>query len=547
MLAAALVAALKALEVVVPPLRPLPAILPIDPDASQRLTALTVCIALLALGIGLARRKRAAWWLAISVLLPALVVQLSMLRHPISASLAGLSLLVLFLDRRRYRVSSGRASRRITTILSATGVAIAGAALALAAATGIGIVRPDSELGSLVNATVRWMALGDPTVALLGQGALLAIIVLIARVVVAAGFWRLLTPAESPDLDPGLQLHATAVAERFGHGALRPFQLGNDKSYFTLPDAESAIAFARDGRVAVALGDPIGPPEAGRRVAEAFLRECARRDWVPCVYQASSAGLPLLTDLGLRPYLIGKEATIDLTSFDLTGGKRANLRHTVTRAQRGGVAARWYPDGVGGEPASLIEQLRELDRAWRGNRPEMGFTISRFDPIDLVRYPVSVAYDDQGNPLAFATFRATGEGGCVLDLIRRQPGGVPGAMELCLASAATELRAAGFTTLSLGLAPLAGLESGRGVVERLLALGARAIRPAYDVRGLAFFKGKFAPTWEARYLVVGKRASLPRVLMALLRLHLGGAKGLLKAAGAEIAPHRRTVAAHAGD
>jgi lysylphosphatidylglycerol synthetase-like protein (DUF2156 family) len=91
------------------------------------------------------------------------------------------------------------------------------------------------------------------------------------------------------------------------------------------------------------------------------------------------------------------------------------------------------------------------------------------------------------------------------------------------------------------------VDEGRGLVARLLALGARVVRPAYDVRGLAFFKSKFAPTWEPRYLVVSRRTNLPRVLLALLRLHLGGSRGLLKAAGAEFAPHRRPASAHAGD
>ena len=66
-------------------------------------------------------------------------------------------------------------------------------------------------------------------------------------------------------------------------------------------------------------------------------------------------------------------------------------------------------------------------------------------------------------------------------------------------------------------------------MERGLALGARMIRSGYDVSGLAFFKAKFDPRWEPRYLAVARRRHLPGVLLALLRLHLGGSAGLLRA------------------
>jgi phosphatidylglycerol lysyltransferase len=126
--------------------------------------------------------------------------------------------------------------------------------------------------------------------------------------------------------------------------------------------------------------------------------------------------------------------------------------------------------------------------------------------------------------VAFAVLRPTGaDDGWMLDVMRRARGGVPGAVEACLVTAIQALGEMGVPKLSLGLAPLAGLDpASDAVAERLLARGARLIRPFYDHEGLAFFKNKFAPTWEPRYLMVCSWLDLPTAVVALLRLHLGG-------------------------
>lgn len=192
----------------------------------------------------------------------------------------------------------------------------------------------------------------------------------------------------------------------------------------------------------------------------------------------------------------------------------------------------WHPAGLADEQRPLDAELLEVDRAWRvDGRPELGFTVNGYRRADLTSSPVAVARDADGRMIAFTTFRPTGcDGGWVLDLMRRVPGGVPGAVEACIADAAMGLRESGAAWLSLGLAPLAGLDPRHGSpIERGLAVGARLIRGSYDVSGLAFFKAKFDPLWQPRYLAVASRTHLPAVLLALLRLHLGGSGGLLRA------------------
>lgn len=256
-----------------------------------------------------------------------------------------------------------------------------------------------------------------------------------------------------------------------------------------------------------------------------FVAACTRRGSIPGIYQATEDAVPHLRKRGFRCVPVGCEAVIDLATFDLAGSRRANLRHTVTRAARGGIRVEWLPAGLSGDaPVALMAGLDAVDRAWRASAgPELGFTISQFGPAALAA-PVAVALarSVDGRPVALATFRPTGaDRGYVLDLMRRLPGAVPGALEACLAPACVELRKAGVPRLSLGLAPLAGLDvNAASREERALAIAASRLQPLYDVANPAFFKDKFDPRWEPRVLAARGPIHLLAVTLGLLRLHL---------------------------
>ena len=51
-------------------------------------------------------------------------------------------------------------------------------------------------------------------------------------------------------------------------------------------------------------------------------------------------------------FKVGEEAIVDLTTFDTTGNRRANLRHTITRCRKDGVTFRWFAHGIPAYPYS---------------------------------------------------------------------------------------------------------------------------------------------------------------------------------------------------
>ena len=500
-------------------------LLPFDVPSADPLAAILSAVGLTALAIGLYRGKRLAWWLAILVFAAGVPVQMLALGHTAGGVVAAIALALLTLDNRYYGVRSART-------WSWTAWALLGVGAATATLETVLIVLHEAthnfpaELPDFAGAISSWLAFGDLREAPRGPHTELILALAIAsRVALIVALLAMLRPAGDDVPTPELRSRVLDLAKRYGRGALLPFQLTADKRWFCPVGRQGFVAYGRDGRTAVAVGDPVGPADERWATFAAFVDACRQHDWVPVVYQASSESLERLDALGFQASPIGREAVIDLAGFGLSGSRRANLRHTIARAKRGGLTVAWFPEGIGTESEGLGDRLVAIDARWRaGAGPaEMEFTISRFSALELQRIPVAVALDPGGDPTAFVSFRPTGsDGGFVLDLIRRLPDGVPGAVEFCLAEAAERFRDAGATTLSLGLAPLSGLDpSGERLEERALAAIARLVRPFYDVAGLAFFKDKFAPRWETRYVAVPSRAALLGLGVALTRLHLG--------------------------
>lgn len=505
-------------------------LLPIDPADADPIVAILSAIGLAAIAIGLMRGKSVAWWLTIATLCASLMGQAVALSHPLAVLVVGAVLAILLTDRRRYVVQTAVDRRRIATALVVVGALAVGLETSLIIATTGDWPRPLAALGDITAAIGGALGLSDAASARVlhqtSRDAILGLILLASRLPFVLAALGVLSRVPEPPADPTTRARARAIAERYGCGALLPFQLGQDKLVFSPEDADGLVVYGLAGRTAVVLGDLIGKPGTGPVVLDDFLAHCRKMDRVPVVYQASSAGRPTLAGAGFRVFKVGEEALVNLPTFDTSGSKRANLRHTITRCLKDGATFRWFAKGIPAEESQLIDEMEAIDAAWRKKAgPQMGFTISSFDRASLSWQPVSVVVNSTGKTVAYTTFRRTGvDGGWVLDLMRRSPDGPPGAVEASIAEAAAALRSAGAKTLSLGLAPLSGLDPSSAVPEeRLLAYGGRLVGRWYDVNGLHRFKNKFDPYWIPRYGATRRRRDLLGFVVGLLRVHMAGA------------------------
>ncbi|MDB5057313.1 MAG: hypothetical protein JWO59_785 [Chloroflexi bacterium] len=299
----------------------------------------------------------------------------------------------------------------------------------------------------------------------------------------------------------------------------------SDKSVFVSADGAGFVSYRRCGGVALAAGDPVCAPERRVAVAGEFAQFCRDRGMIPAFYQVLHTDVDTYQSSGFRAVKIGEEATIDVRRFTLAGKKIANVRHCVTHAEREGLAAEAYLDGV--HDPEIFEELETVSNAWLGSRAgrgEMGFSMGGFGRNEMASACVVLARDSANKVRAFVTFRRVAGGReVVLDLMRREPDAPSGTIDFLIARALMYFQEAGIDRASLSLAPLAKVRGdGRlPLMERMLDLLYDKGNNVYRYRSLFNFKRKFAPTWEPRYLVYPAGAiNLLQVLMAITIVHL---------------------------
>jgi len=325
-----------------------------------------------------------------------------------------------------------------------------------------------------------------------------------AAALFAAGiaFWQLLRPAAgrvAPPSPTDLALAARIVRAQERSDAV--LAMMGDKSFLFSASRRAFLMYVKRGRCWVALHDPVGPAGERRELIAGFVAMAHRHGGRAAFYQVRAESLPLYLDAGLKLMKLGEEARLSLADFELSGAARAGLRYALKRGGRDGLVAEIVPPAL---MADALPALRAISDGWlQGRRMrEKGFSVAALTPDNLGAQPAMLLRQN-GRPVAFATFMTTeARTEATVGVMRRCPDASAYSMEFLFTRLALHLKETGYSSLSLGMAPLAGLEPGplashwHRVAHLLWRHGGRI----YNFRGLRAFKSKFDPVWEPRYL-----------------------------------------------
>ena len=277
--------------------------------------------------------------------------------------------------------------------------------------------------------------------------------------------------------------------------------LMGDKSFLFSHSGNSFLMYAKRGRSWVALFDPVGAQDEWSELVWRFVELADAHSGRAAFYQVRPDSLPMYLDAGLRVVKVGEEACIDLRDFSLQGSHRYGLRQTLKRAEREGLEFEILSAERVCEERLALSDISDAWLAKHGGH-ERRFSVAAFEPGFVAAQQVALARQG-GTPVAFITFMTTDrQAEATLGLMRQVPDAPPYASEYLITQLALELRLRKFETLSLGMAPLAGLVrtplSSRW--NRMAGLVWERGGPIYNFQGLRSFKNKFRPVWEPRYL-----------------------------------------------
>lgn len=296
-----------------------------------------------------------------------------------------------------------------------------------------------------------------------------------------------------------------------------------DKSVLWNDDRTAFVMYAVRGRSCVALGDPVGPPDAARDLVRRFMSMCHEFGITPVFYEASAGRLADFAECGLVSIKIGEEARVLLTDFTLAGSARKALRTSVNRMEREGFTFRIVePPAV----QALLPELEDVSDEWLAtkNASEKGFSVGYFDEEYLKRSPVAVM-ERNGRVEAFTNlWRGCDRREISPDLMRYRATAPPGVMDALFSRVMLWAAEQGCVWFNLGMAPLAGIPVAPGsrVWMRAGHFVYRHGEAFYNFQGVRAYKSKFDPVWQPRYLAYPGGLALARVVTDVASLIAGG-------------------------
>jgi len=479
-------------------------------------------IALLVLAYGLGRQKRSIWIVSLLVLGSALVFHLVSANYAKVPLAAGLTLW-LILGHSLFYVASDRLSvQRAVRIITALTLFLA----LVGFVTSGWVFDQLNGLQEIVlgidGETSNFALLRRPNKQLLRgyEGSFL--------VLGALGYLSAIVLFNQPvkiRKNPSQQerQRAKRIVEQFGRSSMAFFATLDDKHYyFSL--GGSVIAFTVWGRVAVTLGDPIGPRGDVKATVAAFQDLCWSNDWIPAFCLTMPDYIQEYRQAGFETLCLGHEGVIPLKDFSLSGGASSNYRKRYNRMLEQGYRVEFHDPPIADE---LLLQLRQVSDEWKTkiSGSEKRFFLGWFHEKYVRRTKVAAVQTPNGRITAFVTIVPEYQRNEIsIDLIRRKLDAKSGTMDFLFVKLFFWARDRGFDTFNMGLSALSGVgeRPGSSALERLIHFIYEHGNWFYDFKGINAFKKKFNPHWDPQYLVFPTKTNLPYVWLAMMIVNSGG-------------------------
>lgn len=315
---------------------------------------------------------------------------------------------------------------------------------------------------------------------------------------------------------------ARSIVEKHGRSSLARLTLLNDKSYY-FSSENSLIPYVLKGRIALSLGDPIGPLEEMEKSIVNFKEFCEKKDWMAAFYQTLPDHIDIYKKYGFKTLCIGQEGIVDLKIFTLQGKAGKALRPSFNKLTKQGYRAEVHKPPV---PENIMAELRIISDEWLTmmHGSEKRFSLGWFDDGYIKSCPLMAIYSPEGIITAFANITTEYNiNEITVDLMRRRKEVENGTMDFLFISLFEWAKKEGYDTFNLGMSPLYGVgkEKDDPNLEKAINYIYKNINQFYNFQGLHAFKEKFHPSWSPRYIIYPGVADIMSVWIAIARANNG--------------------------
>ncbi len=495
---------------------------------------------LIAVGIALRRRLRAAWWIFVIwwIILPQLARIVSIFSGGPLLQIAGLVIMSAVLVILWRAKPQFQARGRVRNLFAAIACFLAGGVVILL--LGTWLVSTFGTTPDLPTATLHVLdkMLGDVGLVDADQvhspfWVTILLDVLGAAVILASTYLLFKPPPETHTLSAVDEARVRTLLRSFGDwDSLGYFATRRDKSIMwntgEPATAQAGVSYRVIGSVSLASGNPVGDPQHWGSAIEQWRAKARAHGWSCAVMGAGELGGAAYTEAGLD---------------SVRDRRRSDPRHANLLAQRprNEVSApvgqqiatpRVHHDVArhGDVDPAHFDELSASASHWRGDGgDERGFSMALGrlgDPLDAQCVLVE-AHDAEGELRAFLSFVPWGRNGLSLDLMRRDPTADNGLVELMVASLAERAAVFGIGRVSLNFAMFReaferGAELGAGPIARLWRQALVLASRSWQLESLYRSNAKYQPEWQPRYICFEYPSDLPRVGTAA-----GSAEGFL--------------------
>lgn len=303
--------------------------------------------------------------------------------------------------------------------------------------------------------------------------------------------------------EEGRRAYAGEAVKRYGQSAADYFKIYPDKLIFTIPEVDGFIAYKTARDFAITLGMPVCENDKFiyKKIMNAFEAYCEQHGLRPAYYRIDEQWLPFFEEMGKRALVIGQEAILDLNTFTLEGKKRQNLRTARNKLLKQAYKCQVVEPPI---PGNILQQLKAVSTDWlqKLGEDEMVFSQGMFIEEEVSRHTVLYLEAPDGRIVAFLDLIPDNKPGeARYDLIRKLADEYSGTLDMLMVELIFYCREKGFNYLNMGMVPMSGIEAPKGFPEKTIRFAYDNIRRFQHYKGLRFFKEKFDPQWENKYLI----------------------------------------------